>query len=116
MPASPSGLAKGGRIHRAEGGAAQALAPYLSGGTASRADTAPAQSVPTGRAKDRKSTRLNSSHSQISYAVFCLKKKKSHELDYAERGFTFRPGAPLDMRMARGRGLTAADFVNTWPV
>src|SRR5256886_8051829 len=27
------------------------------------------------RAKDRKSTRLNSSHSQISYAVFCLKKK-----------------------------------------
>src|SRR2546430_10139405 len=27
---------------------------------------------------DRKSTRLNSSHSQISYAVFCLKKKKAH--------------------------------------
>src|SRR2546430_13431757 len=30
------------------------------------------------RAGDRKSTRLNSSHSQISYAVFCLKKKKNH--------------------------------------
>src|SRR5256886_10228567 len=29
-----------------------------------------------GRGRDRKSTRLNSSHSQISYAVFCLKKKK----------------------------------------
>src|SRR2546427_6389402 len=28
---------------------------------------------------DRKSTRLNSSHSQISYAVFCLKKKKTNE-------------------------------------
>src|SRR5256886_8349870 len=28
--------------------------------------------------QDRKSTRLNSSHSQISYAVFCLKKKKHH--------------------------------------
>src|SRR2546430_8214792 len=27
---------------------------------------------------DRKSTRLNSSHSQISYAVFCLKKKKNN--------------------------------------
>src|SRR2546430_12605456 len=27
---------------------------------------------------DRKSTRLNSSHSQISYAVFCLKKKKTN--------------------------------------
>src|SRR2546430_17294870 len=30
----------------------------------------------TSRRGDRKSTRLNSSHSQISYAVFCLKKKK----------------------------------------
>src|SRR2546430_11207629 len=29
---------------------------------------------------DRKSTRLNSSHSQISYAVFCLKKKKKHNI------------------------------------
>src|SRR2546430_12276901 len=28
--------------------------------------------------QDRKSTRLNSSHSQISYAVFCLKKKNHH--------------------------------------
>src|SRR6266567_8029265 len=33
----------------------------------------PARSTAVG---DRKSTRLNSSHSQISYAVFCLKKKK----------------------------------------
>src|SRR5688572_32085198 len=31
------------------------------------------------RAIDRKSTRLNSSHSQISYAVFCLKKKKKKQ-------------------------------------
>src|SRR2546430_13113971 len=30
------------------------------------------------RIGDRKSTRLNSSHSQISYAVFCLKKKDQH--------------------------------------
>src|SRR2546427_4821307 len=30
-------------------------------------------------AQDRKSTRLNSSHSQISYAVFCLKKKKKKQ-------------------------------------
>src|SRR2546430_3710389 len=30
--------------------------------------------------RDRKSTRLNSSHSQISYAVFCLKKKKNSNL------------------------------------
>src|SRR5689334_24510519 len=32
---------------------------------------------------DRKSTRLNSSHSSISYAVFCLKKKKKNERDIA---------------------------------
>src|SRR5688572_31587984 len=31
-----------------------------------------------GAHQDRKSTRLNSSHSQISYAVFCLKKKTKH--------------------------------------
>src|SRR2546427_3167135 len=31
---------------------------------------------------DRKSTRLNSSHSQISYAVFCLKKKKKNKQDH----------------------------------
>src|SRR5688572_31568153 len=39
----------------------------------------------TGTAKsrqDRKSTRLNSSHSQISYAVFCLKKKKNRNVVY----------------------------------
>src|SRR5206468_8511701 len=37
------------------------------------------------RTKDRKSTRLNSSHDQISYAVFCLKKKKNalrHDFGY----------------------------------
>src|SRR3712207_7039856 len=34
-------------------------------------------------AEDRKSTRLNSSHANISYAVFCLKKKKINERYYA---------------------------------
>src|SRR3712207_7954940 len=33
-----------------------------------------------GPSLDRKSTRLNSSHANISYAVFCLKKKNSHPL------------------------------------
>src|SRR5688572_32594480 len=35
------------------------------------------------RSRDRKSTRLNSSHSQISYAVFCLKKKKKTKTECA---------------------------------
>src|SRR5688572_32743919 len=34
--------------------------------------------------RDRKSTRLNSSHSQISYAVFCLKKKKKTHTYYTD--------------------------------
>src|SRR2546427_6322398 len=38
--------------------------------------SAPLAAQQAGRHTDRKSTRLNSSHSQISYAVFCLKKKK----------------------------------------
>src|SRR5256886_12542474 len=40
---------------------------------------------------DRKSTRLNSSHSQISYAVFCLKKKIDHTVDlHAHNGASHR--------------------------
>src|SRR2546430_8042672 len=38
---------------------------------------------------DRKSTRLNSSHSQISYAVFCLKKKKINQTNEVNIGLTF---------------------------
>src|SRR5438034_5811057 len=37
---------------------------------------------------DRKSTRLNSSHTVISYAVFCLKKKKKNIIQYNERVMT----------------------------
>src|SRR2546430_10666877 len=54
----------------------------LSQGSKSSASQISTRSVPSrnsragGWERDRKSTRLNSSHSQISYAVFCLKKKK----------------------------------------
>ena len=39
----------------------------------------------------------------------------SHQLDAVARGFTFRPGAALDMRMTAGQGATAADLLNSWP-
>jgi 16S rRNA (cytosine1402-N4)-methyltransferase len=39
----------------------------------------------------------------------------SHQLDSGERGFSFREDAPLDMRMDRSSGSTAADLVNTLP-
>src|SRR5207244_7641617 len=52
--------------------------------------TAPSRSLKASRcipapAEDRKSTRLNSSHQIISYAVFCLKKKKTHDITEAEK-------------------------------
>src|SRR3989442_9973316 len=43
---------------------------------------------------DRKSTRLNSSHVRISYAVFCLKKKKNKSPEQQRRGLTDRHAAP----------------------
>src|SRR2546427_8253965 len=55
-------------------------------------------------AQDRKSTRLNSSHSQISYAVFCLKKKKKNDpifvQPYARRAFARSTLIALDMSQA----------------
>src|SRR2546422_6758086 len=46
---------------------------------------------------DRKSTRLNSSHGYISYAVFCLKKKKQYNIRMrnARKASSTRAGAPL---------------------
>src|SRR2546426_9316712 len=46
-----------------------------------RPDTEPRSARPWTRVRDRKSTRLNSSHLVISYAVFCLKKKKKKKND-----------------------------------
>src|SRR3712207_8422779 len=45
-------------------------------GTLPRVAQIPLGGTATGTGLDRKSTRLNSSHANISYAVFCLKKKK----------------------------------------
>src|SRR2546421_2682582 len=49
---------------------------YGPGGFATPDDIEALESVQEAVEPDRKSTRLNSSHDQISYAVFCLKKKK----------------------------------------
>src|SRR2546427_8579035 len=67
-PSAGRGAASG-RRRGATGGGPRSAAER--GGSSGRAGGA--AFPPTG---DRKSTRLNSSHSQISYAVFCLKKKK----------------------------------------
>src|SRR2546430_3932205 len=63
------------------------------------------KAVPQGSwppATDRKSTRLNSSHSQISYAVFCLKKKKHpHSLLHYGLGLAVHACVPLRSRSQR---------------
>src|SRR2546427_7480881 len=59
----------GGPRGRADGG----VRSSARGPRPGRCPRRPAEKV----RRDRKSTRLNSSHSQISYAVFCLKKKKT---------------------------------------
>src|SRR5204862_7520379 len=56
--------------------------PMRSSATASRTQSRASVTLPSAVRKkraDRKSTRLNSSHVEISYAVFCLKKKKRKE-------------------------------------
>src|SRR5258708_30108300 len=50
--------------------------------------------------EDRKSTRLNSSHQIISYAVFCLKKKKNRAKRECRRG-EVRTGGRLDFHVRR---------------
>src|SRR5690606_41205076 len=47
--------------------------------------------IPSGITEDRKSTRLNSSHVKISYAVFCLKKKKhANKTNWIQRSGLYR--------------------------
>src|SRR2546430_12908888 len=54
---------------------------------------------------DRKSTRLNSSHSQISYAVFCLKKKNTHST-HARRPDTTQTATSTLSAIHRPRAVT----------
>src|SRR3712207_8695023 len=63
-----------GLVHPRVGGVAEVVERH--GGARAEA-LAPAMERPHGLLADRKSTRLNSSHANISYAVFCLKKKKN---------------------------------------
>src|SRR5690554_7264996 len=51
--------------------------------------------IPEDPATDRKSTRLNSSHVRISYAVFCLKKKKKKQHTQQERSKQLRSRVKL---------------------
>src|SRR3712207_7541387 len=54
--------------------------PMLRRCSCEASDPSGEQAVAREARRDRKSTRLNSSHANISYAVFCLKKKNNHNI------------------------------------
>src|SRR5436305_11265264 len=55
------------------------------------------------RERDRKSTRLNSSHVRISYAVFCLKKKKRERTKRSLQPAPNRQSIPLQTELAKNK-------------
>src|SRR5256885_10263357 len=65
---------------------------------------APGEPLVHGRGEDRKSTRLNSSHLVISYAVFCLKKKK------------IVPLLPLQTWMHPELSISTSSLIGTLPI
>src|SRR3989442_11565583 len=66
--------------HPRERVAPEVVGPERIGQARRFADLAPVCLDGVGRGEDRKSTRLNSSHVRISYAVFCFKKKKKYTM------------------------------------
>src|SRR5438034_4024849 len=57
--------------------------------------------------RDRKSTRLNSSHTVISYAVFCLKKKKKNRDDITRRSISINNvNSPIYHTLATSKNTT----------
>src|SRR3712207_6965752 len=68
-----------GGVERAEGGVGHRVAELAEPGLLLPGPLGEhPEGLPVGLLQDRKSTRLNSSHANISYAVFCLKKKTEH--------------------------------------
>src|SRR6266496_4932947 len=68
----------------AGGSCAGTLRPIRTRDMATIRPEAPRHGVSVPPRRDRKSTRLNSSHVEISYAVFCLKKKKKNTIPYIQ--------------------------------
>src|SRR2546430_7261923 len=61
---------------------------------------------------DRKSTRLNSSHSQISYAVFCLKKKKDRNRIYRANETTYQRPSRAGDQLSVEEALRSVSVLN----
>src|SRR5688572_31757287 len=72
----PQASSQGPAVHEAVGTGHLGPASMTAAGSLRGRDVLSVADLSAAEVEDRKSTRLNSSHSQISYAVFCLKKKK----------------------------------------
>src|SRR2546430_6746227 len=84
-----------------------------SSGAPPAARSPPAQALANA---DRKSTRLNSSHSQISYAVFCLKKKKKTYSHITPHDFSLIDTIqPPQLRLASSRGTRLTTLTERQP-
>src|SRR2546430_5752539 len=92
---------------------ASTSSPVSRGSTPPQAPPGPRRPSPPAR-RDRKSTRLNSSHSQISYAVFCLKKKKKRLL-YREVHGQHSPSRDEPIAGILGSASRADEYFNDNP-
>jgi 16S rRNA (cytosine1402-N4)-methyltransferase len=78
-------------------------------------DRATVRHAPFDRLADEMEHSAGSSDDPVTGVLFDLG-VSSPQLDVAERGFSYRQDGPLDMRMDRSAGPSAADVVNTWSV
>src|SRR3712207_7660824 len=78
----------GGFMHWRQGGDSAQMPNHLENLTIWNFNATNVQTDPDIDKEDRKSTRLNSSHANISYAVFCLKKKKNNNRRHLSTNYT----------------------------
>src|SRR5688500_19090508 len=95
----------------------------IAGAVPSQCATVPINSVPKDQSPDRKSTRLNSSHLVISYAVFCLKKKIRRFFGAAKEpmltAYVTRSSSgslPVSMRAAEKLGISESTYGFSLPL
>src|SRR3989440_7423261 len=127
MATSPSRVNNGttpiSRRYRRTGSLVFSSAPADRSNSSSSSPSSSSVAIAAACSIDRKSTRLNSSHDQISYAVFCLKKKKLSGLERSEfmppvgvvEGYYTIHSELATMPKTIGKGVQEMDFIVAFP-